>query len=83
MPQIGVCMHMDALVLKRSGCLQKEEESSAASELEKVRVQNSMLQKLARTLQQEVKALKSMSNHAATDETSVLSETAEVPQCQQ
>jgi len=68
---------MDALLLKQSGCLQKEEESSVASKLEKLRMQNSMLQKLARTLQHEVKALKSMSNLAAADEISAMSETEE------
>lgn len=40
---------------------QLAEGGSAVAELERVRAQNSMLQKLARTLQQEVKALKSMS----------------------
>ncbi len=39
---------------------QLAEDGSAVVELERVRAQNSMLQKLARTLQQEVKALKSM-----------------------
>ncbi|BDA40900.1 probable beta-taxilin [Coccomyxa sp. Obi] len=39
---------------------QLAEEGSAVIELERVRAQNTMLQKLARTLQQEVKALKSM-----------------------
>ncbi len=39
---------------------QLAEGGSTVVELERVRAQNGMLQKLARTLQQEVKALKSM-----------------------
>ncbi|KAK9916218.1 hypothetical protein WJX75_000162 [Coccomyxa subellipsoidea] len=56
------------------------EEASASIELERVRAQNSMLQKLARTLQQEVKALKSVSALDA-EHASAFSNSAESDKC--